>query len=149
MKVTVEDCLKIDAFQGAQVAAGKSELNNEVRSISVLDAADPEEMKAGKPEKAEILLTSFAGIRGDVEAQCELVRQAAGQGCAALAVYRVGQAIRKLDNKVIRTAEEEDLPLLIMPETAGYSAAITGVMDQVLYGDNFRNGLLLGIKIPF
>ena len=48
MKVTVEDCLKIDAFQGAQVAAGKSELNNEVRSISVLDAADPEEMKAEK-----------------------------------------------------------------------------------------------------
>ncbi|MBQ9059978.1 MAG: PucR family transcriptional regulator [Firmicutes bacterium] len=142
MKVTVEDCLKLDAFQGARVAAGKAELNNEVRSISVLDEADPEELKAAKPAKAEILLTSFAGIRGDADAQCGLVRQAAQQGCAALAVYRVGQAIRKLDDKVIRTAEEEDLPLLIMPETAGYSAAITGVMDRVLYGDNFRNSLI-------
>ncbi|MBQ9014786.1 MAG: PucR family transcriptional regulator [Firmicutes bacterium] len=142
MKVTVEDCLKLDAFQGAQVAAGRTELNNEVRGISVLDAADPAEMDAEKPEKSEILLTSFAGVREDAGAQCALIRQAASQGCAALAVYRTGGAVRKLEDQVIRAAEEEELPLLIMPQTAGYSAAITAVMDRVLYGDNFRNSLI-------
>ena len=141
MKVTVEDCLKLDAFENAQVAAGKTELDNEVRSVSVLDAASGKELKT---EKAQILLTSFAGVREDADAQCELIRQAAKQDCAALAVYRVGQgqAIRKLDRRVIAAANEVDLPLLIMPETAAYSAAITSVMDRVLYGDNFRNSLI-------
>ena len=45
MKVTVEDCLKLDAFENAQVAAGKTELDNEVRSVSVLDAASGKELR--------------------------------------------------------------------------------------------------------
>ena len=34
------------------------------------------------------------------------------------------------------------LPLVLMPESEGYSHAITEVMDKVLYGDNFRNTLI-------
>ena len=48
MKVTAEDCLKLDAFENAQVAAGKTELDNEVRSVSVLDAASGKELKTEK-----------------------------------------------------------------------------------------------------
>ena len=38
MKVTVADCLELDAFAKAKVVAAKVNLTNEVKSISVLDA---------------------------------------------------------------------------------------------------------------
>ena len=39
MKVTVADCLELDAFAKAKVVAAKVNLTNEVKSISVLDAS--------------------------------------------------------------------------------------------------------------
>lgn len=142
MKVTVADCLALDAFKGAQVLAGKLNLSNDVKAISVLDACDIEDVSLHQGDEAEILLTGFLGVREDVAKQCSIVREAAKRGCAALAVYYVGKAIKKLDAQVIETAEKEMLPLIVMPENAGYSQAITEVMDRVLYGDNFRNSLI-------
>ena len=74
--------------------------------------------------------------------QCELIHDIAARGCAALAVYHVGKVVKKLDEKVVDTADREMLPLILMPEGTGYMRAITEVMDKVLYGDNFRNSLI-------
>ena len=142
MKVTVADCLVLDAFKGAQVLAGKLNLSNDVKAISVLDACEVNDVSLHEGDEAEILLTGFLGARNDVDKQCSIVSAAAKSGCAALAVYYVGKAIKTLDAKVIKTAEEEMLPLIVMPPDAGYSQAITEVMDKVLYGDNFRNSLI-------
>ena len=142
MKVTVADCLVLDAFKGAQVLAGKLNLSNDVKAISVLDACEVEDITLHKGDEAEILLTGFLAVRGDVEKQCSIVKAAARRGCAALAVFYVGKALKSLDERVIKAAEEEMLPLIIMPESAGYSQTITEVMDKVLYGDNFSNSLI-------
>ena len=91
---------------------------------------------------SEILLTGFLGVRDDVEAQCGIVSAAASGGCAALVVYYVGKAVKKLDSRVMETADKAMLPLIVMPEEAEYSQAITEVMDKVLYGDNFSNSLI-------
>lgn len=142
MRVTVADCLELDAFKGADVAAGKLNLSNDVKAISVLDACDINDLQFSAENKAEILLTGFLGIRNDVEKQCEFIHAVAKRRCAALAVYYVGKAVKKLDSRVIEAAERELLPLIIMPAEAEYTDAITEVMDKVLYGDNFRNSLI-------
>lgn len=142
MRVTVADCLEIDAFKGAKVLAGKMNLSNEVKAISVLDMFEKKDMDLYRGNKNKVLLTGFLGSRDDVEKQCEMVRTVAGRGCAALAVYYVGKAIKELDNRVIEAAQRELLPLILMPEGAEYSQAITEVMDKVLYGDNFSNSLI-------
>jgi len=142
MRVTVADCLELDVFQGAEVLAGKLNLSNDVKAISVLDAYEKEDLKLYGGDKTEILLTGFLGAKKDVEKQCEIVSAVAKAGCAALVVYYVGRAVRELDRKVIETAERAMLPLIVMPESADYGRAITEVMDKVLYGDNFRNSLI-------
>ncbi len=142
MRVTVADCLELDAFREAEVVAGKLNLSNDVKSISVMDACDGRDLDLCDVEKTEILLTGFLGARDSVKEQCGLVRAVAARGCAALAVYHVGKVVKKLDDEVIETAEREMLPLILMPEGADYSTAITEVMDKVLYGDNFRNSLI-------
>ena len=142
MKVTVEDCLKLDVFQDAKILAGENRLGNEVRRISVVDVDSARDLKYFTSEKTEILLTSFAGVKNDVDAQCAIIRHLSDIGCAALAFFRQGASAKKLSDKVIRTAESSDLPLIEMPDGTGYSGVITGVMDRVLYGDNFRNSLI-------
>ena len=57
MKVTVADCLELDAFAKAKVVAAKVNLTNEVKSISVLDASSEDELCFYEGDKTEILLT--------------------------------------------------------------------------------------------
>lgn len=138
MKVTVADCLELDAFAKAKVVAAKVNLTNEVKSISVLDASSEDELCFYEGDKTEILLTGFAGVQEDADAQCRILHHVATRGYAALAVYHSGG----LSPKLIEAAEREMMPLIQMPKDAGYSRAISEVMDRVLYGDNFRNTLI-------
>ncbi|MFQ8846731.1 MAG: PucR family transcriptional regulator ligand-binding domain-containing protein [Clostridia bacterium] len=138
MKVTVADCLELDAFAKAKVVAAKVNLTNEVKSISVLDASSEDELCFYEGDKTEILLTGFAGVQEDADAQCRILHHIATRGYAALAVYHSGG----LSPKLIEAAEREMMPLIQMPKDAGYSQAISEVMDRVLYGDNFRNTLI-------
>ena len=142
MKVTVADCLELDAFKGSEVIAGRLNLTNDVKAISVLDVYEGEDLALYRGDKNRILLTGFLGVRNDVDKQCRIVRDVAKRGCAALAVYYVGKAVKALDRRVIEAAERELMPLILMPKEAEYTQAITEVMDKVLYGDNFSNSLI-------
>ncbi len=142
MKVTVANCLELEAFSDAEIIAGKRGLQNEIKSISVLDVCDAADIDMVQTSETELLLSSFTGMKDDVDCQCRTVKEIAETGCAGLAVYNVGRVVRELDEKVISAADSAGLPLIKMPSGAGYSAAISQVMDRVLYGDNFANSLL-------
>lgn len=142
MKVTVADCLELDSFKGARVAAGKAALSNAVKSLSVLDVFEGDELEFYDGGETEILLTGFLGFRKDAEKQCGFIKLLAKKGCAAIAVYLGKKGMETLDSRVIDTAEKEMLPLIVMPENTYYSQTVSEVMDKVLYGDNFRNSLI-------
>ena len=97
MKVTVADCLELDAFAKAKVVAAKVNLTNEVKSISVLDASSEDELCFYEGDKTEILLTGFAGVQEDADAQCRILHHIATRGYAALAVYHSGGLVAKTD----------------------------------------------------
>lgn len=143
MKVTVKDCLELNAFKGAKVAAGASQLDRNVKAVSVLEAVDPKEIST-YTDKGEMLLTGFFAVRDDIARQCEIIKQVAADGHAAMVVFYVGNVVRSLDKKVILTAEETKLPLIVMPQNGGvhYSQVITQIMEKVLYSDNFSNRLI-------
>ena len=142
MKVTISDCLELEAFEGATVLAGKSGLSNEVRTISSLDLTDREDMVVFEGDEHEILLTGFFNAKDDPKLQIDFVNHIAERGCAALAVFYVGRALPKIDISVIAAAERAGLPLIQMSKKATFSETISEVMDSVLYGDNFRNRLI-------
>lgn len=144
MKVTVRDCLELSTFKGAIVAAGEAGLDNDVKAISVLEATAPNEVKAYADEKDELLLTGFFAVRDDAQKQCQIVKQVASDGHAALVVFYVGAVVRTLDKSVINTAESAGLPLIVMPKDSRvlYSHVIAQVMEKILYGSNFSNRLI-------
>lgn len=144
MKVTVKDCLGLRAFKDAVVVAGQENLNNDVKSVSVLEAVTPNEIKIYTDDKDELLLTGFFAVRDDVEKQCQIVKQVAEDGHAGLVLFYVGAVVASLNDKVIQTAQAAGLPLVIMPENSEvhYSHAITQIMEKVLYTDDFSNRLI-------
>ena len=60
MKVTVRDCLQMDAFKQSIVVAGEKNLDNRVRSISVMDATNVADAVKYNGNKEELVLTTFS-----------------------------------------------------------------------------------------
>ncbi len=65
MKVTVKDCLQLDIFKQCIVVAGESNLNNRIKTVSVMDAVTAEEAAKRNGNKEELVLTTFGGMRKD------------------------------------------------------------------------------------
>ncbi len=144
MKITVNDCLSLDAFRLSILAAGKKNLENRVRSISVMDAKSVDVALKNNGVKEQIVLTSFYAMEQDEVMQCEVVEGLAKKGVSALVVFHMEKGLTGVNNSVIETAENAGLPLIIIPEnnTVEYAEVIEQVMDKLRYGDNFRNSLI-------
>ena len=144
MKVTVRDCLQLESFRQCIVVAGERSLDNRVKTVSVLDAATIEDAKNYNGNPEELVLTSFSGMRDNRSLQCDTLRVLAKSGIAALAVFQKGNNDVQVSKELINAADEAGLPLLIMVDSqkGGYSRLITEVMDQILYGSNFKNSLI-------
>ena len=97
-------------------------------------------------KKDEMILTTFAGMKKDIEAQQEVIRQLAKNEVAAVVVFQMESSSGENQSypDVMRAAEEAALPLIILigSRDIGYSRVITEVMEKVLYGSNFNNSLI-------
>lgn len=144
MKITVNDCLSLEAFTPSILAAGKRNIGNRVRSVSVMDATTVETALKNNGVREQIVLTSFYGMTGKEKMQCEVVKGLAKEGVSALVIFHVEKGLTSTDSEVIETAEQVGLPLIVIPKNnkAEYSNAIEQIMDKLLYGDNFKNSLI-------
>ena len=144
MKITVNDCLSLEAFTPSILAAGKRNIGNRVRSVSVMDATTVEIALKNNGVREQIVLTSFYGMTGKEKMQCEVVKGLAKEGVSALVIFHVEKGLTSTDSEVIETAEQVGLPLIVIPKNnkAEYSNAIEQIMDKLLYGDNFKNSLI-------
>lgn len=144
MKITVKDCLELDAFKPCIVSAGRRNLQNTVRSISVMDARDVKTAVEHNGVRDQLVLTSFYAMKDDVVTQAQVVRELAACGIAGLVVFHARNGITAADSETIDIAEAAGLPFIIIPNgnDAEYADAIEQVMDKLLVGDNFNNNLI-------
>ena len=141
MKLTVKDCLELNAFAGAEVLTHADGLAGNVSSVSVFDGADESDLNLYSSGKSEMLLTGFLGAKNDVAKQCRLVESMARKGCPALAVFFAG-GNEEIDSRVVAAADKAELTLIRMAPEARYDQAIADIMDDLLYGENFNNSLI-------
>ncbi|MBQ9960437.1 MAG: PucR family transcriptional regulator [Firmicutes bacterium] len=144
MKVTVRDCLQLDVFKQCITVAGEKNLDNRVRTVSVMDAASLEEALNRNAVADELVLTTFSGMRNDSKLQSKVITQLASRQIAAMVILQTESKGAQTYKEVIKAAEEAGLPLLILVngEDCDYSKIITDVMEKVLYGSNFKNSLI-------
>lgn len=144
MKVTVKDCLQLDSFRKCIVVAGEENMDNRIKAVSVMDAATPAEALSCNGNSGTLILTTFAGMKNDVKAQCETITELAKAEVPAIVVFQREKSTKPIDKEVTSAADEAGIPLLIMVdgEKTDYSKLIEEVMEQVLYGNNFKNSLI-------
>ncbi len=142
MKITVKDCLALDAMRKSVLLAGEKKINNSIRSVSVLDAVDRKSAACIAGLKDQLLLTSFAGVGSESE-RAAITGEVASKGAAGLVVFGAEKDDSRLKDVKTQAAKSE-FPLIIMDSSSEteYSDVITQVMDKLLYEDNFRNGLI-------
>lgn len=144
MKVTVNDCLSLDAFTPSILAAGRRNIGNRVRSVSVMDSGNVKKALSENGVKEQLVLTSFSGIANNETEKSEIIKGLAKEGVTAIVVFHMPNGLTSVGASVIETAEQVGLPLIVIPKNnpAEYSDVIEQVMDKLLYGDNFKNGLI-------
>jgi len=144
MKVTVNDCLSLEVFTPSILAAGKRNIGNRVRSVSVMDASTLETAIKNNGVREQMVLTSFYGMKNKEKLQCEVIRGLAKEGVSAVVVFHVEKGLTSTDSEVLETAEQVGLPLIVIPQNnnAEYADVIEQIMEKLLYGDNFENSLI-------
>ena len=144
MRITVEDCLKLDAFRGCQVLSCKRKSDRRVRSISVLDEDNLDKGVERNGVKEQMVITHFWSSKNDVNAQCRAVVGLGKKGIAALVIYLNEDGVRAVDSRVIKAAEESGLLIITINDDGNvtYSMLMEQVLDKILYGHNYSDNIL-------
>ena len=134
MSLTVKTCMGLPAFRYAKIVAGKGGINQTVNSITVLEYSDVDVISSDLFLNHEMCITAFSSIKDDVDKQCAIVRRMKEIGICAVVLYYIGIFVPYLDDKLISTADEVNLPLICMPYNRfdfRYGEAINDVMYAI------------------
>ena len=110
-----------------------------VESVNVLEYGCPTEtlnrfFRANTFDGSDLLISAFASIAGDVEAQCENIRRYHAVGSVGLVLYYVGIIVPEIDQRLIDECDRLSFPLICMPRgQAGlrYSELIREVLFEI------------------
>ena len=144
MRITVEDCLNLDAFKGSTVISCKRKMDRRVRTISVFDEIDYEKGIERKGVKEQMVRTHFWNCKDDIDAQCRIVVGFGKKAIATLVIFLHEEGVRAVDQKVIKTAEENGLLIIVIPDDkeTTYAVLMEQVLDKILYGHNYSDNIL-------
>ena len=137
--MTVAEVMKLPSMVGAEVVAGRGGLGYPVESVNVLEYGCPTEIlnrffRANTFDGSDLLISAFASIAGDVEAQCENIRRYQAVGSVGLVLYYVGIIVPEIDERLVEVCDSLDFPLICMPRgQAGlkYSELIREVLFEI------------------
>jgi len=128
--LTLREALTLDAFTGAQVLAGKNQLDNVIHSVSVLEITSDEVIKWIKG--GELFITSFYAIAHDVEQQLHILRLLCSRSTSGILIFSMGTVMSELSPMLIKEADALGVPLIVMPPEATYEEAIRTLMSVIL-----------------
>ena len=144
MRITVNDCLKLDAFAGCTVLACHEGLDRRVRTVSVLDETDLSMGVERNGVREQMVITHFWSSKADIDAQVKAVQGLGEKEVSALVIYLSDKGITEVDPEVISAAETAGVPLLTISDDGKvtYSMLIEQVLDKILYGHNYSDNIL-------
>lgn len=144
MRITVEDCLKLDAFSGCNILSCGRKMDRRVRTVSVLDEDNLDQGVERNGVKEQMVITHFWNSKLDIDAQVRAVQGLGRKGVAALVIYLNEDGVKSVDPSVIKAAEEAGLVLITLRDDGNvtYSMLIEQVLDKILYGHNYSDNIL-------
>ncbi|MCF0140776.1 MAG: PucR family transcriptional regulator ligand-binding domain-containing protein [Mogibacterium sp.] len=144
MRITVEDCLKLDDFIGCEILSCARKIDRRVRTVSILDEDDTDNGVERNGIKEQMVVTHFWHQKNDIDAQCKAVAGLGKKGISALVIYLNDKGLKTVDKKVIEAAEDNGLLMIALKDNGKltYSMLIEQVLDKILYGHNYSDNIL-------
>lgn len=152
--ITVADVMKLPSMYGTTILAGHAGLSNPVESVTVLEYGQitntlDELFSKTEFQGNDLIITSFATIADDVDAQCENIRRYHAIGCVGFILFYIGLILPSVDDRVIACCNELDLVLITMPRdirTHKYSDVIGDIYHAIFKdqqaGSNYVSTLI-------
>jgi purine catabolism regulator len=131
--VTVKELLTIPLLKRLKILAGRSGLDNLISHVTVLEIPDV----AKWIKKNGFIITSFYAIRNDIQEQVKIVDKLIEYGCSCLAI-KTGEYIKKIDESIVKKADENGLVLLEIPPDLNYIDIIYTSMEKILKNKDFE-----------
>lgn len=112
--ITVADVMKLPSMYGATILAGHAGMSNHVESVTVLEYGWitntlDELFSKTEFQGNDLIITSFATIADNVEAQCENIRRYQAMGSVGFILFYIGLILPSVDDRVIACCNELDL----------------------------------------
>jgi len=139
MSVSIAQILRLPSMAGAELVAGRGGINNLVEVVNVLEYAHVSDkttqlFEQNSFEGNELMITAFAQILDDVEAQLANIRLFHNAGAVGIVLYYVGFLLPEIDPRMIKLCDELDFPLICMPKGKAnlrYSESISEIMFAI------------------
>ncbi|MFT8633286.1 MAG: PucR family transcriptional regulator ligand-binding domain-containing protein [Liquorilactobacillus ghanensis] len=149
MSVKITNILQLPSMKGSRVLTSKSDLNQTVTSVTVLEHSKINNVQKKLQDNIyyrgnEIVLTSFAGVKNDVTAQCRNIKYQAELGEVAIILFYVGIVMPTVDSRLIQTADEVNIAIICMPlnnPTLAYSDVIMEISNAI-FNDQLKHPYL-------
>ncbi len=128
--LTVRDALQLPAFAEAELVAGASGLDNEIRRVHIVDIPAP---SLNWARGGELLLTSGLSLAEDPESGQKLITRLSRKGLAGL-VLSTGPAVDRAPLGMLDAAEGREFPLIEVPGHVPFidltEAIFTKIIDE-------------------
>lgn len=123
----VRELLDIYQLRDIKVLAGMGGLENRVGTVTVMEVPETTRYLRGD----DFLITSLYSVGKDAEKQCELVHGLLETKSACLAI-KLGKYAEQLSQEMLKIANDNEFPLLLIPPDMTYIQIIMSVMNAIL-----------------
>jgi purine catabolism regulator len=125
--LTVRQVLTMDVFAESTLVAGAGGLDRAVRWAHPVDIPQA----SAWVRSGELLLTTFFGLQGDEEAQCQLCTELAAKGLAGM-IVAVGQYLDHVPGAVRQAADAADFPIIELPWAVPFEDVVRLVSEHII-----------------
>lgn len=124
--ITIKDIFTLSEFNGSQIVAGTSGLDNQIKSVTVAEVPDASEWLIG----GELVITTGYYIRNNTEFQIQWLNSIIEKGASALAIKPdrfLGEITRELKD----IANRNNFPLIELPREIIWPSIIQSVHNKI------------------
>ncbi len=136
MNLTVAEAITLYPLSLGTVAAGKNGLNRTISRMNIIEfsvyADLPFEGLTMKEDSKELTVCLLSTVALYPEKHVDLIRAASNVGTSALVFCYNESYEGKFLKEALVLADEQNLPIIFLPNTVPYSSIISMVMDRIL-----------------
>ncbi len=140
----VKDILSFGGLRDGKVVAGKDGLNNEVRSVTVLEVA--EEIVRNWVLEYQLCITSFYAIVNNVEMQKKIILALHESNASGLVICHIDIFLKNVDPEIIKLCDKLNFPLIIANSNTSYIEILNPIIVKLTGYSNLEYDSILKLQ---